>query len=49
LHRGKGRSVVCAGLAALFDFIRENPSFEFRSISYTNDPFVVAQNDRMVP
>ena len=26
----------------------ENPSFEFRSISYTNDPFVVAQNEKMV-
>ena len=36
------------GTQRLFDFIRENPSFEFRSISYTNDPFVVAQNDRMV-
>ena len=36
------------GTQRLFDYIHENPSFEFRSISYTNDPFVVAQNDRMV-
>ena len=36
------------GTQRLFDFIHDNPSFEFRSISYTNDPFVVAQNDRMV-
>ena len=36
------------GSRRLFDFIHENASFEFRSISYTNDPFVVAQNDRMV-
>ena len=36
------------GTQRLFDCIHENPSFEFRPISYTNDPFVVAQNDRMV-
>ena len=36
------------GSKRLFDFIHENPSFEFRPICYTNDPFVVAQNDRMV-
>ena len=36
------------GTQKLFDYVHENPIFEFRSISYTNDPFVVAQNDRMV-
>ena len=48
LHRGKVVSAFVLGTQRLFDFIEENPSFEFRSISYTNDPFVVAQNDRMV-
>jgi acyl-CoA hydrolase len=48
LHRGKVVLSFVLGSRRLFDFIRENPSFEFRSISYTNDPFVVAQNDRMV-
>ncbi|MGA2560949.1 MAG: acetyl-CoA hydrolase/transferase C-terminal domain-containing protein [Terracidiphilus sp.] len=48
LHRGKAVLSFVLGSQRLFDFIRENPSFEFRSISYTNDPFVVAQNDRMV-
>ena len=48
LHRGKAVLSFVLGTQRLFDFIRENPSFEFRSISYTNDPFVVAQNDRMV-
>ena len=32
----------------LFEFIDEISSFEFRPIRYTNDPFVVAHNDRMV-
>ena len=48
LHRGKAVISFVLGTRRLFDFIHENPSFEFRSISYTNDPFVVAQNERMV-
>jgi len=48
LHRGKAVAAFVLGSQRLFDYIHENPSFEFRSISYTNDPFVVAQNDRMV-
>jgi len=48
LHRGKAVAAFALGTRRLFDFIHENPSFEFRSISYVNDPFVVAQNDRMV-
>jgi acyl-CoA hydrolase len=48
LHRGKAVAAFVLGTQRLFDFIHENPSFEFRQIGYTNDPFVVAQNDRMV-
>jgi acyl-CoA hydrolase len=48
LHRGKAVLSFALGSQRLFEFIRENPSFEFRPIRYTNDPFVVAQNDRMV-
>jgi acyl-CoA hydrolase len=48
LHRGKAVLAFVLGSKRLFDFIHENQGFEFRSISYTNDPFVVAQNDRMV-
>ena len=48
LHRGKAVLSFVLGSQRLFDFIDGNPSFEFRSISYTNDPFVVAQNERMV-
>ncbi len=48
INRGKAVLSFVLGSRRLFEFIRENPSFEFRSISYTNDPFVVAQNDRMV-
>jgi len=48
IHRGKAVVAFVLGSQKLFDFIHENPSFEFRPISYTNDPFVVAQNERMV-
>lgn len=48
LHRGKVVTSFVLGSRRLFDFIDDNPSFEFRLVSYTNDPFVVAQNDRMV-
>jgi len=48
INRGKVVTAFVLGTKRLFDFIHENASFEFRSVSYTNDPFVVAQNDRMV-
>ena len=36
------------GTKKLFDFVDENPIFEFHPSAYTNDPFRIAQNDRMV-
>src|SRR5512146_1862298 len=48
IHRGKAVVAFVLGTRRLFDFIHENPSFEFRPIKYINDPFVVAQNERMV-
>jgi 4-hydroxybutyrate CoA-transferase len=48
LHRGKVVISFILGSQRLIDYIRDNPAFEFRPICYTNDPYVVAQNDRMV-
>jgi 4-hydroxybutyrate CoA-transferase len=48
IHRGKAVVAFVLGTKRLFDFILDNPCFEFRPIKYTNDPFVVAQNERMV-
>ncbi len=36
------------GTKQLFDFMDENPIFEFHPSAYTNDPFRIAQNERMV-
>ena len=33
---------LCAGTKRLFDFIDENPIFEFHPSAYTNDPFRIA-------
>jgi len=36
------------GSKKLFDFVDQNPVFEFHPNSYTNDPILIAQNDNMV-
>jgi 4-hydroxybutyrate CoA-transferase len=48
LNRGKTVVSFLLGTRRLFDFVHENAGFEFRPIHYTNDPFVIAQNDKMV-
>ncbi len=36
------------GTRRLYEFVNENPMFEFHPHSYVNDPFVIARNDHMV-
>ena len=48
IHPRKVVAGFVLGTRRLFDFIHENPIFEFRRTAYANDPFVVAQNERMV-
>ncbi|MEQ9365975.1 MAG: acetyl-CoA hydrolase/transferase C-terminal domain-containing protein [Leptospirales bacterium] len=47
LHRGKIVSSFAMGSRELYDYIDNNPIFEFRPSHYVNDPFVIAQNQRM--
>jgi acyl-CoA hydrolase len=47
LHPGVLMVGFVLGTRRLFDFIDENPLFEFHPIKYVNDPFVVARIDRM--
>jgi acyl-CoA hydrolase len=47
----KPRKVILGfvlGSRKLFEFVDENPAFEFHPSAYTNDPFRIAQNHRMV-
>ena len=48
LDHGKTVATFCMGKKATYDFIDDNPSIEFRTIEYTNDPLVIAQHDNMV-
>ena len=46
LHPGKIVTSFCIGSRRLYDFLHDNPLFEFRPIEYVADPRVVAQNTR---
>ena len=48
LNPGKATVGFVLGTRRLFEFVNENPLFEFHPSSYVNDPFVIAQNDNMV-
>jgi acyl-CoA hydrolase/GNAT superfamily N-acetyltransferase len=48
LHRGKIVASFCMGTRRLYDFIDNNPMVQFHPSDYTNNPFIIAQNDRMV-
>ncbi len=48
LHRGKIIASFVLGSRKCFDFLDNNPFVEFHPSDYVNDPFVIAQNDKMV-
>ncbi len=48
LHPGKVIATFILGSRKLYDYIHNNPLFELHQVDYTNDPFVVAQNDNIV-
>jgi acyl-CoA hydrolase/GNAT superfamily N-acetyltransferase len=45
---GKIVSSFCFGTRRLYDYVNDNPFFEFRPTEFTNDPFQIAQNRKMV-
>lgn len=48
LHRGKIVLGFVLGTRKLFEFVSNNPIFEFHPTHYTNNPFLIAQNHQMV-
>ncbi len=48
IHKGKVIASFCMGSRKLYDFVDNNPLIEFHPNSYTNDPFIIAQNEKMV-
>ena len=47
LDRGKTVAAFCMGLKETYEYIDDNPFIEFKRISYTNNPLVIAQNNCM--
>ena len=48
LHPGKIVAGFLLGTKRLYEFVHDNPIIELHPSEYVNDPFVIAQNDRMV-
>jgi acyl-CoA hydrolase/GNAT superfamily N-acetyltransferase len=45
---GKIVTSFCFGTRKLYDYLHDNPQFEFRATEFTNDPFQIARNRKMV-
>jgi 4-hydroxybutyrate CoA-transferase len=48
LHPGKIIAGFIIGTKRLYDWVDDNPLIELHPTEHVNDPFVIAQNDRMV-
>ena len=44
LNRDKTVAAFCMGKKETYEFIHDNPSIEFRPVSYTNNPLTIARN-----
>jgi acyl-CoA hydrolase/GNAT superfamily N-acetyltransferase len=48
LDRNRVVASFCLGTKRLYDYIHDNPVFSFHPTEYVNDPFVIAQQHKMV-
>lgn len=48
LHPGKIVAGFILGTKRLYEWVDDNPLIELHRTEYVNDPFIIAQNDRMV-
>ena len=47
LDRGKTVAAFCMGNKATYEFLHDNPSIDFRTIDYTNNPLIIASQKNM--
>lgn len=47
LDRGKTVASFCMGKPSTYEFLHDNPSIEFRTVDYTNDPRIISAQERM--
>lgn len=48
IDRGKTVASFCMGKKTTYDYIHDNPNIEFKTIDYTNNPLIVAQDSNIV-
>ncbi|HEY4613568.1 MAG TPA: acetyl-CoA hydrolase/transferase C-terminal domain-containing protein [Bacteroidota bacterium] len=48
LHPGKVIATFVLGSHQLYEYVDNNPYFELHPCSYTNNPFIIAQNEKMI-
>jgi 4-hydroxybutyrate CoA-transferase len=48
LHPGKIIAGFVMGTRRLYDYIDNNPVFEFHPSQYVNDPFIISKNDKQI-
>jgi 4-hydroxybutyrate CoA-transferase len=48
IDRGKLIASFLMGTKKLYNFVHENPLVEMHPVNYSNDPYVIAQNDKVV-
>jgi acyl-CoA hydrolase/RimJ/RimL family protein N-acetyltransferase len=44
---GKTVATFCMGCRGTYEYIHDNPSIDFRTVEYTNNPLVIAQHSNM--
>lgn len=47
IDRGKTIATFCMGSKETYEYIDDNPSIEFRTIDYTNDPLIIARHENI--
>lgn len=47
-HPGKMVVTFLMGTRALYDFVHDNPIVEMHSVDYTNNPFIIGQNEQLI-
>ena len=47
-HPGRAVANFLMGTKSLYDFVNNNPFVEMHPVHYTNDPYIIGQNDNMV-
>lgn len=48
IHPNKIVTAFALGTKRLYDYVNDNPSFQFLAIDYVNDPHVIRRNNKMV-